>query len=187
MYDYRVTVEVYNPLFARSLNLPDRLQQIARSISLSSAPSEWSAPQRLGASTLAYVSRATAPGQGRGIAGPLGLGVAQFDLYNFRDGQWHHVSQVAQPGDTVGAGVKGAAEEGQIPPDFTTGLYVLDVVADPLATKLNADSGRGAIVLLGRINEDGVSEVRWPLIDRAIIKPWLEPADAGAAETADSG
>jgi len=186
-YDYRMTIKVYNPLFARTLNLPDSMQEVAKSMTLASSPSGWSSPARVGASTLAYLSRATAAGQGRGIAGPMGLGVAQFDLYNFRDGQWHHDTQVVQPGDSVGAGVAGDGDsEDGVTPDFTTGLYVLDIVADPLATKLNADSGRGAIVLLGRAGEEGLAEVREPLIDRAIVKPWVE-ADEPELEEAGQG
>jgi hypothetical protein len=60
--------------------------------------------------------------------------------------------------------------------DFTTGWYVVDIVADPLATPQNADSGRGAVVLFGQEGVQGVVEVRYPLVDRATVKPWIDEA-----------
>jgi hypothetical protein len=101
----------------------------------------------------------------------MGLGVAQVDVYRFHDGAWHISKQTVQPGDTIGGLVE--AEDGDSL-DFATGWYVLDILPDPLATALEADSGRGALVLLGSIEGGGVSEVRRPLVDRAAFRPEVE-------------
>jgi hypothetical protein len=95
--------------------------------------------------------------------------VAQFELYKFHDGAWHQSTQVAQPGDEIGAVIGDAGDT-----DFSTGLFVMDVVADPMAGQLEVDTGRGAVVLLGRLGTDGVIDTRRPLIDRAAIKPWVD-------------
>ncbi|MDG2476274.1 MAG: hypothetical protein P8M32_00075 [Phycisphaerales bacterium] len=173
-YEYRVSAVVYNPLFAKSLSLPESQREIASDVSLASLPGEWSDPYRVRQPTRAYVLRATAPGQGRSIAGPLGLGVAQVEIYRFYNGQWHSSRQSIQPGDEVGVVKERPSGEG--PMDFTTGWYVVDIVADPLATPQNADSGRGAVVLFGQEGVQGVVEVRYPLVDRATVKPWIDEA-----------
>ena len=168
-YEYRVSVSVYNPLFAKALSLPESQRELAVPLAVRSAPGPWSDPIDVHPPMLAYAMRAMAVGQGRGLAGPLDLGVAQFELFKFHDGAWHQSTQVAQPGDEIGAvgGAKGDT-------DFSTGLFVMDVVADPMAEQLEIDTGRGAIVLLGRDGVDGVVDMRRPLIDRAAVKPWVD-------------
>jgi hypothetical protein len=170
-YEYRVSVDVYNPLFAKSLSLPEAQRPLAKQVSLASLPGDWSEPISVRPPTLAFMSRATAAGQGRGQAGAMGLGVAQVEVYRFHDGAWHISKQTVQPGDTIGGLVE--AEDGDSL-DFATGWYVLDILPDPLATALEADSGRGALVLLGSIEGGGVSEVRRPLVDRAAFRPEVE-------------
>ena len=180
-YEYRVSVDVYNPLFAKSLSLPESQRPLAKQVSLASLPGKWSEPISVRPPTLAFMSRATAAGQGRGQAGAMGLGVAQVDVYRFHNGAWHISKQTVQPGDTIGGLVE--AEDGQSL-DFATGWYVLDIVADPLATALEADSGRGALVLLGSIDGGGVAEIRRPLLDRAAFRPEVEEVAEGPDEGA---
>lgn len=178
-YEYRISAVVYNPLFAKSLSLPESQRELASKVSLTSLPGEWSAPYRVRRPTRAYVLRATASGQGRGIAGPLGLGIAQVEVYRFYDGQWHRSKQTLQPGDEVGVTEESADGSTM---DYATGWYVIDIIADPLASSEYADSGRGAIVLLGQEGVVGLAETHTPLADRAAIKPWVEdePAEGEA-------
>jgi hypothetical protein len=177
-YQYRISVVVYNPLFARSLSLPESQRGLAKQVSLTSLPGDWTAPYQVRPPTATYVLRATAPGQGRGIAGPLGLGTAQVETYRFYDGSWHRSKQTVQPGDVVG--VVEETEEGTSM-DFATGWYVMDIMADPLASDDMAGSGRGALVLFGQRGAPDIAATRSPLVDREVIKPWVEE-DAGDGE-----
>jgi hypothetical protein len=110
----------------------------------------------------------------------MDLGVAQVEVYRFHDGAWHISEQTVQPGDTIGGLVEDKEGDSL---DFATGWYVLDIVPDPLATALEADSGRGALVLLGSVSGGGVVEIRRPLMDRAAFKPEVEEV----AENPDEG
>jgi hypothetical protein len=104
----------------------------------------------------------------------MGLGVAQVEVFRFHDGAWHLSKQTVQPGDIVGVLLE---TEGEDPLDFATGWYVLDIMADPLASTFEADSGRGAIVLLGSVDGGGIAELRRPLVDRAAFRPEVEAVD----------
>jgi hypothetical protein len=178
-YEYRISAAVYNPLFAKSLNLPESQRALAEDVSLASLPGEWSDPIRVERPTRAYVMRARAPGQGRGLAGPLDLGIAQVKTYRFYNGKWHVSRQSTQPGDTVGMVEKDEGDGTLM--DFATGRYVVDIIADLLASDEYAGSGRGAFVLFGQEGFDGLIDIRSPLIDREAIKPWIdeEPDEDG--------
>ncbi|MDP6891391.1 MAG: hypothetical protein QF471_08680 [Phycisphaerales bacterium] len=178
-YEYRISAAVYNPLFAKSLNLPESQRALAEDVSLASLPGEWSDPIRVERPTRAYVMRARAPGQGRGLAGPLDLGIAQVKTYRFYNGKWHVSRQSIQPGDTVGMVEKDEGDGTLM--DFATGRYVVDIIADLLASDEYAGSGRGAFVLFGQEGFDGLIDIRSPLIDREAIKPWIdeEPDEDG--------
>ncbi len=171
-YEYRISAVVYNPLFAKSLNLPESQRALAEDVSLASLPGEWSDPIRVERPTRAYVMRARAPGQGRGLAGPLDLGIAQVKTYRFYNGKWHVSTQSIQPGDTVGVVEKDEGDGTLM--DFATGRYVVDIVADLLASDEHVGSGRGAVVLFGQEGFDGLIDIRSPLIDREAIKPWID-------------
>jgi hypothetical protein len=178
-YQYRMSAVVYNPLFAKSLSLAESQRPLASDVSLASLPGQWSALYRVRRPTRTYVLRATAAGQGRGTVGPLGLGLAQVEVYRFRNGEWHRSRQSVQPGDGVGV-VEGDDADGTTM-DFATGWYVVDIVADPLATDVHAASGRGAVVLFGQAGVDGLVDSRSPLVDRAAIKPWIESESEGGS------
>ncbi len=182
-YDYRISVEVYNPLFARSLSLPETQRALTTDVALASMPGAWSGPVTVRPPVLAFVDRATAPGQGRGQAGVMDLGVAMIDVFRFRDGQWHHARQTAQPGDVIGGKARGATEAIDSP-DFTTGWYIMDILPDPAATPLEADSGRGALVLLGELGGTGLAQIRTPRADRRQVRPELDETDEDPDEDA---
>ncbi|MDP7030526.1 MAG: hypothetical protein QF733_09935 [Phycisphaerales bacterium] len=183
-YDYRISVEVYNPLFARSLSLPESQRSLTTDVALASLPGNWSSPITVRPPILAFVDRAIAAGQGRGQAGVMGLGVATIDVYRFRDGAWHRSRQTAQPGDVVGGKPRAGGSEDEQHLDFTTGWYILDIVPDPAATPMEVDSGRGGLVLLGSIGDGTLAHIRAPRMDRKQVKPELDESDEDPDEDA---
>ncbi len=183
-YDYRISVEVYNPLFARSLSLPEAQRELTTDVALASLPGDWSTPVTVRPPILAFVDRATAAGQGRGQAGVMGLGVAMIDVFRFRGGTWHLSRQTAQPGDVIGGKPRAGASEGEEQLDFTTGWYIIDIIPDPSATPLEADSGKGGMVLLGAIGGEGLAQIRTPRADRKQVKPELDETDEDQDEDA---
>ena len=167
-YRYRVTIKLYNPFFAKKRSLTQEQEHLAESFTLSSAPSDWSEPVTVEPRLQVYITSATAPGQRRGAIGGLGLGQVTAEVYKYFDGrQWMGTFKV-QPGEQIGAVQMQRPGDGQPPVevDFSTGLYVLDIVADIDASRSDArNSGLAATVLLQNARDAQKVEFRDPRTD----------------------
>ena len=167
-YRYRVTLKLYNPFFAKKRSLTEEQEHLAESFTLSSAPSDWSEPITVEPRLQVFITSATAPGQRRGAVGGLGLGQATAEVYRYFDGrQWMGTFKV-QPGEHIGALQTPRLGNGQPPVevDFSTGMYVLDIVADIDASGSDArNSGLAATVLLQNARDAQEIEFRDPRTD----------------------
>ena len=190
-YRYRVTLKLYNPFFAKRRSLTQEQEHLAESFTLSSDPSDWSEPITVQPRLQVYITSATAPGQRRGAIGGLGLGQVTAEVYKYFDGrQWMRTFKV-QPGEHIGAWQMKRPGDGQPPVevDFSTGLYVLDIVVDIDASRSDArNSGLAATVLLQNARDaekiefrdprtDGSDARRWDLRDK--VKDWERLASLG--------
>ncbi len=167
-YRYRITLKLYNPFFAKKRSLTEEQEHLAESFSLSSDPSDWSEPITVEPRLQVYITSATAPGQRRGAIGGLGLGQVTAEVYKYFDGrQWMGTFKV-QPGEHIGALQMQRLGDGQPPfeVDFSTGWYVLDIVADLDASRSDArNSGLAATVLLQNARDAEKIEFRDPRTD----------------------
>ncbi|MEE8153517.1 MAG: hypothetical protein V3T53_00995 [Phycisphaerales bacterium] len=167
-YRYRVTLKLYNPFFAKKRSLTEEQEHLAESFTLSSDPSDWSEPITVEPRLQVYITNATAPGQRRGAIGGLGLGQVTAEVYKYFDGrQWMGTFKV-QPGEHIGTSQMKQPGDGQPPIEvnFSTGLYVLDIVADIDASRGDArNAGLAATVLLQNARDAQKIEFRDPRTD----------------------
>lgn len=167
-YRYRVTLKLYNPFFAKKRSLTEAQEHLAESFTLSSNPSDWSGPITVEPRLQVYITSATAPGQRRGAVGGLGLGQVTAEVFRYFDGrQWMGTFRV-QPGEHIGALQRQRSADGQPPVevDFSTGMYVLDIVADIDASGNDArNAGLAATVLLQNARDAQEIEFRDPRTD----------------------
>ena len=174
-YRYRVTLKLYNPFFAKKRSLTEEQEHLAESFTLSSDPSDWSGSITVEPRLQVYITSATAPGQRRGAIGGLGLGQVTAEVYKYFDGrQWMGTFKV-QPGEHIGAVQMKRPGDGQPPfeVDFSTGLYVLDIVADIDASRSDArNSGLAATVLLQNARDAEKIEFRDPRTDGSDARRW---------------
>lgn len=173
-YRYRVTLKLYNPFFAKKRSLTQEQEHLAESFTLSSAPSDWSVPITVEPRLQVYITSATAPGQ-RGSTGSLGLGQVTAEVYRYYDGRQWMDSFKVQPGEHIGAWQTQRPGDGQPPVevDFSTGLYVLDIVADIDASRSDArNSGLAATVLLQNARDAQKIEFRDPRTDGSDARRW---------------
>ena len=166
-YRYRVTLKLYNPFFGKTRSLTDGQAHLAESFTISSQPSDWSSQITVDPRLLVYITNASAPGQ-RGAAGTLGLGQITAEVYKYYDGlQWMDSFKV-QPGEHIGGPRTQRVGDGQPPVevDFSTGLYVLDIIEDIDAPRADArKSGLAATVLLQDTRDAKKIQLRDPRID----------------------
>ncbi len=174
-YRYRITLELYNPFFAKKRSLTQEQEHLAESFTLSSDPSDWSEPITVQPRLQIYITSATAPGQRRGAIGGLGLGQVTAEVYKYFDGrQWMGTFKV-QPGEHIGAMQMKKSGDGQplVEVDFSTGLYVLDIVVDIDASRSDArNSGLAATVLLQNARDAEKIEFRDPRTDGSDARRW---------------
>ena len=174
-YRYRVTLKLYNPFFAKKRSLTQEQEHLAESFTLSSDPSDWTGPITVEPRLQVYITSATAPGQRRGAIGGLGLGQVTAEVYKYFDGrQWMGTFKV-QPGEHIGAMQMKRPGDGepQVEVDFSTGLYVLDIVVDIDASRSDArNSGLAATVLLQNARDAEKIEFRDPRIDGSDARRW---------------
>ena len=166
-YRYRVTLKLYNPFFGKKRSLTDEQARLAESFTISSDPSDWSAQITVDPRLLVYITNASAPGQ-RGGAGNLGLGQVTAEVYKYYDGQQWMDSFKVQPGEHIGGPQTQRVGDGQpsIEVDFSTGLYVLDIIEDIDAPPADArNSGSAATVLLQDALDAKKIQLRDPRID----------------------
>ncbi len=155
-YRYRITVEVYNPLFGRKLELIPEQQPLAERFTLSSEPSEWSEaitaqpPLRLFV-TQAFTSTATSIG--------MPVGQATAEVYRFHNGRWWAEPFRLSPGSRVG---DTKASQGGKSVDYGTDWFVLDVVPVLGADPQDEKNGYGAMVLLQSLSDPNKIEWRSP-------------------------
>lgn len=192
-YHYRISVDVYNPFFARTLDLMPSQHELAREIAMQSRASEWSEPVRAIPPLKVFVTKATGPGGDRKV-GDLGMGQATIEVYRFFYGRWWMESFPLEPGDRVGwVRDLRQTDPGAGPQsiDYGTDWYVLDIVADIDADREAVERGWGASVLLQSLDDPQTmmwcdpQEVAedW---EREQLKEAVEMADLGG-DLADSG
>ncbi len=185
-YRYRVTVDIYNPYFARRLNLVDEQQHMADSIVFSSPASEWSEPIQARAPLHPFVTRAYAPGQERGVTSRQGTGRATVEVYRFHDGRWWREQFNVEPGQRIGT----RRQESGRDIDFGTEWFVLDIIEDMDTSgrdgggTLPGQEGRAARVVLQNMHNGDVMEIRHPRRDignpdRQRLQDEARWADAG--------
>ncbi len=183
VYRYRVRVDAYNPFFARTTQLVPEQQPLAAGFTRGTATSEWSPPVKVTPPVAFYLARAT-PSEGA-----LGLGSASFEVFAFRDGKRRSQTFSLQPGDAIGerATIRRPGQpSAEI--DFGTGWYVIDVISDPSRDDVSGgDRTRGAIVLVGRLDDPTVVEQRFVEFDRnsEMRRRFLD--EVRAADSAESG
>ncbi|MDG2423245.1 MAG: hypothetical protein P8M22_04635 [Phycisphaerales bacterium] len=153
-YRYRVNLVVYNPLFARKLSLVEEQQHLAESLLMIVDSSEWSEPITMEPPLQIMAVRAVPSGQAEN-SGRLGFGEATAEVWRFHAGRWWPRRFSLQPGDVIG-GLEmpelDYAVEGMEPLDFSTQWYVVDVVPRMGATRSDTRLGKGAMVLIQKVN-----------------------------------
>jgi hypothetical protein len=201
-YRYRVSVHIFNPLFARKPDLMPAQQPLSEQFTIASPVSEWSEPITVKPPLRVFITSA-AP-QVAGI-NSLGFGNARAEVFRYFGGRWWRENFTVQPGDRIGAakvvrvttapkdkesdkpkdGASPAAPAASTPSsiDFSTDWFVLDVIEVPGADQQEVGRGFGATVLLQALASDA-SERRLPRQDAsdpdlATLREKVRGADAG--------
>ncbi len=163
-YRYRATIEIYNPLFARKLDLIPAQQNMAEKFTLASMASEWSAPILAEPPLRFFITSAKSASQSTAVVGP-GTGLAGVEVYRYRDGRWWSDTFSVGPGQRIG-GVRNGAKGSDKPIDFGTDWFLLDIIPDN--TPEEADLGRSwgaATVVLQSLSDDSLMQQRIPRVD----------------------
>jgi hypothetical protein len=156
-YRYRFTVDIYNPFFARKIQLIAEQQELAESVLLKTGTSEWSDPIEIEPPLKFFITDARAPSEG-GLGGPTS-GDARVELFRFYDGQWWGEEARFAPGERLG-GTASEEREGQpVIVDFGTNWFVLDIIAVPDRQPGDRFSGQ---VLLQNLRTGELSTYRDP-------------------------
>lgn len=160
-YRYRVVVDLYNPFFARRLNLVEQQEHLADSFAIRSEASDWSEPIQVRPPVHTFVTRAHAPGQDRTVIGrSVDVGSATAEVFRFYDGRWWQERFNVEAGQRIGEQKRVRSEDGEEHLiDFTTDWYILDVVRD---LDSDRDDGRAAKVVLADLMDATVQEIRHP-------------------------
>ena len=193
-YRYRVRVDLYNPFFARTLDLMPAQQDLAHTLTLQSRPSEWSREMKAIPPLKVWVTKAVGPDVDR-RTGDLGMGQATIEVYRFFWGRWWMESFPLEPGDRVGweRDLRQAdATTGPQTIDYGTDWYVLDIVADIDADREAIERGLGARVLLQSIDDPNatmwcdprVAATSW---EREQLREAVDIADLSGDLAGDSG
>ena len=187
-YRYRFTVEVYNPFFARKLNLVEAQHELADSLTLSSLTSEWSDQIEVRPMLRFFVAKASTADRLVGVAS--GLGHAEAEVFRFHDGRWWSKKFKVEPGDRIGALVsprRGRGAEGPAakPVDFGTDWFVLDIIATIGASRSGLGDQTASKVLLQCLSTGVVAPPRDPRdeaadLDREWLTDEVEAADSRA-------
>jgi hypothetical protein len=129
-YRYRFTVEVYNPFFARKLNLKDEQQELAEAMTRSSKVGEWSRGIDVEPPLEFWITKASAPTEGRGRN--KAAGSAQAEVFRFYDGRWWSDKFNVAPGERIGKVANQAGrDEPPVDIDFGTDWFPVDIVYAP--------------------------------------------------------
>ena len=101
IYRYRFILRLYNPFFAKTLSLVEEQHDLAESLTVDSAISEWSAPIEIDPFVRYEIARAVPAGYGT-ASGSMGLGQVEAKVTRFYDGQDWVRTFIVQPGDQIG-------------------------------------------------------------------------------------
>ncbi len=164
-YRYRVTVSVYNPFFGKKRSLVKNQQDLAEAFTLNSPPSDWAPPVRIHPLRRVFITSASSGG------GQHGFGRATAEVYLFHDGTQWVQSFPVQPGTAIGGikRMKRPDDGSTVEIDFTTNLFVLDIVEEIQTGRNNRGQrvlSRGASrVLLRALDDPRILEMRDPRIE----------------------
>ncbi|MFM7052730.1 MAG: hypothetical protein ACKOYN_11475 [Planctomycetota bacterium] len=151
-YRYRCVVKTYNPFFTNGSLLVSDQKSLGNDFTLDTKVSGWSEPFEVSPPVAFFVVDASA-GEGR-----LGVGQATVEVFRYFDGKRHQERFTVQPGDAIGA----RAADG--PVDFSTGYYLVDVLADPASDRGGVDRRPVAIAVVQSSTGERY-EVRVPRTD----------------------
>lgn len=168
-YRYRLSIEVYNPVFAKKLHLPDDQHARADQITLSSATSPWTEPELADEWLKLFVVHASNPNRKQNqqrVLGGLRLGDARADVFRFQYGRWWKATFSIEPGDRIG-GMRSQRINGGVPfdVDFSTDWFLLDVIDESDAEREDRDRGYAASVLIQSIRDPETIMRRFPKIE----------------------
>jgi hypothetical protein len=191
-YRYRFTVALYNPFYGKKVNLLEEQHGLAETITLASAPSDWSKERTAIPDRKVYIVKAFGPGNRN--SGELGMGHAQAEVFRFYHGRWWMQTFPVQPGDRIGWEKTVSARGGPLAGtsiDYGTDWFVLDVVEDINADRQTEDRGWGASVLLQSLENDKVTLMGDPSVsaddpERERLREAVEDADR-ASDLASAG
>lgn len=146
-YQYRATIQIYNPFFTRqALLVPDQ-HKLANGVAVSSATSQWGEEVTIPFTTSFFVTR----GSGRDGIGGRRVAV---DLFRYVNGELKSTSEDVSVGDPVGKFVGSKTER----IDYSTPWYLVDIFDDAAGA---SESG-GVIAVFEQRTKSGeiLQEVR---------------------------
>lgn len=150
-YRYRLSVDLYNPMFARKLQLPEQQHKLADNITLASAKSEWTKEIHTDEWLTIFVTQASGPGsQQRQVRG-LMLGEARADVFRFQHGRWWKESFSVEPGDRIGRTKRinlNGSDSDQVEVDFSTEWFLVDVIENIDASREDHNKGLAATAMI---------------------------------------
>ena len=156
-YRYRITAHVYNPFFGKKGRLLEEQHDLADSMTMAVATSEWSEPTRVKSQTRFFVTEAKADED------TLNIGSAKIEVFKLAGGEWHSQIIEVQPGDPIGQ----LSNDGNGEVDFRTNAYVLDILKTPAdPNDRNKKPGAKVVIALG----DGTIIVRDPATDAVDVE-----------------
>lgn len=168
-YRYRLSIKVFNPVFAKKLHLPDDQHHRADQITISSAKSPWTEPELADEWLKLFVVHASNPNRNQNqqrVLGGLRLGDARADVFRFQHGRWWRASFSIEPGDRIGGMRPQRINGGEsFDVDFNTDWYLLDVIDEIDAAREDQDRGYAASVLIQSIHDPETIVQRFPKIE----------------------
>lgn len=129
-YRYRMKVRLYNPFFARRLNLVEEQQQLAGEFTMDTPWSEWSDPVHIQPRRVIYIVNASPAGRAAIGGGVRSLGSVDAEVYRFYNGRWWYEEFRLQPGDRIGTEPSRRRSSNEPDIDFITDWFVVDCIED---------------------------------------------------------
>jgi hypothetical protein len=162
-YRYRMTVRLYNPFFARKIQLVDDQHHLADAVAIASMTSEWSDEIHTSPPLKFFITDARSPMDDTGL-GSSSLGDARVEMFRFFNGRWWGNEHRFVPGERISSSTT-AKVEGADPMtvDFGTEWYVLDIIGVPDRDPRERQLGQ---VLLQNLRTGEVTEYRDPRIEK---------------------
>lgn len=167
-YRYRLSVDVYNPLFAKKLHLPEAQHERAEQVTITSIASDWTIPLHADEWLNVFITQAHGPANQQNMMGGLGLGQARAEVFRFQFGRWWRETFQVEPGDRIGkARIQRTGKDGDemFSVDFSTEWFLLDVIEDIEANRQARERGQATQALIHRIQDPGVMVLRNPVLE----------------------